>query len=80
MVLSNFLYILWINFLFIFLVLGTTYVYLSKQLPQAKKMTLMFVKLILLLSYLLMNYYKTPIVDSRFVVFKNKPSNLDKLL
>lgn len=80
MAFSNLFYILGINILFIFLVLATTYVYLSKNLNQTKKMTLMFIKLILLLSYLLLNYYKTPIVDSRFVAFKNKPSDLDKLL
>lgn len=74
------MYIIGINILFIFLVLGTTYVYLSKNLAPSKKMTLIFVKLILLLTYLLVNYTRTTKVDSRFVVFKNKPSNLDKLL
>ena len=70
-----------LNFLFIFLILGTTFVYFSKKMKEDKKRLLMFIKFFLFSIFLLLKYSKPSekeeINNKKFIFLPHQDENLN---
>lgn len=72
---------LFLNLLFIFLILGTTFVYFSKKMKEDKKKLLLFIKFVLFSIFIITKYTvisETVEIDNKkFISLKNDQKNLD---